>query len=175
MTNYWQLSKFVNITLLGCVMTVSLLGCQPTTDKAAPTVADTSNTDHDMPSEQEHLEAMEGHTEHEEHAGHDHSGHDHASNMDMQFDCQPEAAIGVSYHDESTPATAYLLIDGIEYDLAATADSQTYASDIGLDNTSGIIWQVTDDRAILSRKTLDSQVAVADEEVLYSCQQASAH
>ena len=120
----------------------------------------------------------EGH-DHEghDHEGHDHEGHDHAS-AGTPFTCEPTATIGVSYHDDSTPHTANLIIDGLDYDLVATSDSNTdantqvYVGEIGLDDTHGIIWQVNGDEATLRNKTLDSDVAIEEEEVLFNCQKS---
>ncbi|MGO1491028.1 MAG: hypothetical protein ACTHWG_07495, partial [Psychrobacter sp.] len=50
------------------------------------------------------------------------------------------------------------------------SEQRTYASDIGLDDTHGIIWQVNGDNATLFSKTLDSNVAIEDEDILFNCQ-----
>jgi len=195
-------------------MTGSLLGCQPSTDKAAAeaeeVTAEHEGHDHDGHEGHDH-DGHEGHdhddheghdhgeheghdhSEHEghnhgEHEGHDHSeheghdhddheGHDHAS-TGTPFTCEPTATIGVSYHDDSTPYTANLLIDGLEYDLTAMSDSntdantQTYVGKIGLDDTHGLIWQAEGDTATLRNKTLDSNVAIEEEDVLFNCQKS---
>lgn len=188
MIDYRSFSKFSGIALIGYVMAGTLLGCQPTTEETPIATEDTSDADHamhseeehDMHSEDEHSDAMEANGEHagdehsgDDHAEVDHSGHDHASKS-APFNCEPTATIGVYYHSDGTPQTAHLLIDGIEYDLSATSDSadtasQTYTSDIGLDNTSGLIWQVTGDKATLYNKTLDADVAIENETVLFNC------
>ncbi|PKH65968.1 hypothetical protein CXF61_03515 [Psychrobacter sp. 4Dc] len=172
-------SKLAGITILGSVMAGSLLGCQPNNDTDA-VVSEEESVDahanheqgHEMHDDKEHED--HGHEEHA-HAGHDHAAHASSS---TPFSCEPTATIGVSYHSDSTPQTAHLLIDGIEYDLTATANSETdtdkgiYASDIGLDNTHGIIWQVNGDKATLLNKTLDSDVAIDKEDVLFNCQKS---
>lgn len=166
-------------------MTGSLLGCQPNTDtdtvvSEEVTAVDNhaeqhhSEDDHDMHSHEEHNDMEHGHE------GHDHEGHDHAEHASNStpFSCEPTATIGVSYHTDDTPQTAHLLIDGIEYDLTAAASSfastgkAIYTSDIGLDDTHGIIWQVNGDNATLRNKTLNSDVAIEAEEVLFDCQKS---
>ncbi|MGE6473734.1 hypothetical protein [Psychrobacter sp. NPDC078631] len=199
MTNYF--SKLAGITILGSVMAGSLLGCQPNnnTDAAVSEEAPVDNhaeheQGHEMHDDKEHEDhGHEGHNDmehghegpnhegydHESHSHeeHTHAGHDHASNS-TPFSCEPTATIGVSYHSDSTPQTAHLLIDGIEYDLTAIANSETdadkgiYTSDIGLDNTHGIIWQVNGDKATLLNKTLDSDVAIDKEDLLFDCQKS---
>lgn len=130
--------------------------------------------DHEGPNHEDYSHESHSHEEHT-HAGHDHAAH--ASNS-TPFSCEPTATIGVSYHSDSTPQTAHLLIDGIEYDLTATANSETdtdkgiYTSDIGLDDTHGIIWQVNGDKATLLNKTLDSDVAIDKEDVIFNCQKS---
>ena len=186
MTNYFSFpfSRLAGITILGSVMAGSLLGCQPNsgTDAAVSEKATVDNhaeheQGHEMHDDKEHED--HGHEEHSDiehaHAGHDHAAH--ASNS-TPFSCEPTATIDVSYHSDSTPQTAYLLIDGIEYDLTATANSKAdtdkgiYTSDIGLDDTHGIIWQVNGDKATLLNKTLDSDVAIDKEDVIFNCQKS---
>ena len=153
MAAYFSFSKLASAALIGSVVTGSLLGCQPSTDTEVVTA----------------VEDQEGH----DHEGHE--GHDHAS-AGTPFSCEPTATIDVSYGNDSTPQTATLLIDGLEYDLTAAADSDAdkaiYTSDIGLDDTHGIIWQVSGDKATLLNKTLDSNVAIDEEEVLFNCQKS---
>ena len=148
MTDYFPFPKLVGIALIGSVMTGSLLGCQPNTDTVTS----------------EEVAAVD-----------EHEGHDHAS-AGTPFSCEPTATIDVSYHNDSTPQTANLLIDGLEYDLTAAANSNAdkaiYMSDIGLDDTHGIIWQVNGDKATLRNKTLGSNVAIEEEEVLFNCQKS---
>ncbi|GAF54662.1 zinc ABC transporter, periplasmic-binding protein ZnuA [Psychrobacter sp. JCM 18901] len=185
-------------------MAGSLLGCQPNNDTDA-VVSGEAPVDNHAEHEQGH--EMHGHEEnkheehedhgHEEHSDmehgpedqsheshsheeHAHAGHDHAAHASnsIPFSCEPTATIGVSYHSDSTPQTAHLLIDGIEYDLTATANSKAdtdkgiYTSDIGLDDTHGIIWQVNGDKATLLNKTLDSDVAIDKEDVIFNCQKS---
>jgi len=187
-TNYFSFSRFAGIALVGTIMTGALVGCQQNTsavDSEEATEEHAEHTEHGHDEEheehnhEEHSHDEHSHDEHahEEHEGHDHEGHegheghDHASNS-TPFSCEPTATIGVSYHDDSTPQTAHLLIDGIEYDLTATADANIYTSDIGLDETHGIIWQVNDDKATLLNKTLDSNVAIEEEDVLFNCKKS---
>lgn len=173
-------------------MAGSLLGCQPNNDtdtavsKEAPVDnhADHEqgheihdNKEHEKHGHEEHSDMEYGHEEPNNHEDHSHEGHDHAAHTSNSttFSCEPTATIGVSYHSDSTPQTAHLLIDGIEYDLAASAESndqQTYMSDIGLDDRHGIIWQVSGDEAILLSKTLDDEVAISDEQILFNCHTA---
>ncbi|MBF2718531.1 hypothetical protein IP510_01385 [Psychrobacter sp. NG254] len=160
MAAYFSFSKLASAALIGSVVTGSLLGCQPSTDTEVVTA----------------VEDHEGHEGHDEHEGHEeHEGHDHAS-AGAPFSCEPTATIDVSYHNDSTPQTATLLIDGLEYDLTAAVDSDAdkaiYMSDIGLDDTHGIIWQVNGDKATLLNKTLDSNVAIEKEDVLFNCQKS---
>lgn len=183
MTNYFSFSRLASIALVGSIMTGSLLGCQPSPDtvESEEVTAPDNHAEHDEHTHedhdhQEHDDMEQGH-DHEEHghAGHDHS--EHASNS-TPFSCEPTATIGVSYHNDTTPQTAHLLIDGIEYDLTAVSDSDAnvgqtmYTSDIGLDDTHGIIWQVSEDKATLRNKTLNSDVAIEAEEVLFNCQKS---
>ena len=184
MAAYFSFSKLAGAALIGSVMTGSLLGCQPSTDTEVVTaVEDHEGHEHDHEGHEGHEEHDEhDHDEHEgdehdheEHEGHDHEGHDHAS-AGTPFSCEPTATIDVSYGNDSTPQTATLLIDGLEYDLTAAADSDAdkaiYTSDIGLDDTHGIIWQVNGDKATLLNKTLDSNVAIEKEDVLFNCQKS---
>lgn len=187
MTDHTQLFRSIRLTLISSAILAALLGCQPTTTEdssstnATEDVAVDSASEHDMHDEHgdEHGDEHADHDMTDENAESDpHAGHDHASKSEP-FVCEPEATIGVFYHNDDLPQTAHLLIDGIEYDLEAPANgtdssiAPLYTSDIGLDDTYGIIWQPSGDSAILSRKTLDSDIAPADEEVLYTCQKAS--
>jgi len=195
-TNYF--SKLAGITILGSVMAGSLLGCQPNndTDAVASEEAPIDNhaeheqgheQGHEMHDDKEHEEHSDMEHDHEDHSHeshsheeHTHAGHDHAAHASNStpFSCEPTATIGVSYHSDSTPQTAHLLIDDIEYDLTATANSESdvdkniYTSDIGLDDTHGIIWQVNGDKATLLNKTLDSDVATDKEDVLFNCRKS---
>ena len=188
MTDYFSFSRFASVALVGSIMTGSLLGCQPNAE--SDTVVSEEITPVDDHAEHAH-EEHEGHDAMEQgHEGHNHeshsheesahAGHDHAEHAgnSTPFSCEPTATIGVSYHDDTTPQTVHLLIDGIEYDLTATSDSDAstektiYTSDIGLDNTHGIIWQVNGDKATLRNKTLGSNVATEEEEVLFNCQKS---
>jgi len=201
MTDSLSFSKLAGAALIGSIMTGSLLGCQPSPDTAAAeeVTAEHEGHDHGEPEGHDHGEheghdhgeheghdhgEHEGHDhgeheghDHGEHEGHDHEGHDHAS-TGTPFTCEPTATIGVSYHDDSTPYTANLLIDGLEYDLTAISDSntdantQTYVGEIGLDDTHGLIWQAEGDTATLRNKTLDSNVAIEEEDVLFNCQKS---
>lgn len=194
MINSFTFSKFASVALVSSVMTVSLLGCQPKSDSEPVASEDVTATDshvehdheghdHEAHDDMEHDHKGHDHESHSDmdvHEGHDHAGHDHsehASNS-IPFTCQPDTTIGVSYHNDVTPQTAHLLIDGIEYDLSAASDSNvntdkaTYTSDIGLDETHGIIWQVNGDSATLLNKTLDSNVAIEEEDVLFDCQKS---
>jgi len=177
-------SKLAGITILGSVMAGSLLGCQSNNDTNAVASEEASidnHADHEQGHEM-HGHEENNHEEHEDHGHeeHAHAGHDHAAHASNStpFSCEPTATIGVSYHSDSTPQTAHLLIDGIEYDLTATANSETdadkgiYTSDIGLDDTHGIIWQVNGDKATLLNKTLDSDVAIDKEDVLFNCRKS---
>ncbi|WP_201551856.1 hypothetical protein [Psychrobacter fjordensis] len=187
MAAYFSFSKLAGAALIGSVVTGSLLGCQPSTDAEVVTaVEDHEGHDHEEHEGHDH-EEHEGHDheeheghDHEEHEGHDHEeheGHDHAS-AGTPFSCEPTATIGVSYGNDSTPQTANLLIDGLEYDLTAASDlnestdKKIYMSDIGLDDTHGIIWQVNGDKATLLNKTLDGNVAIEKEDVLFNCQKS---
>lgn len=177
MTNLSQLLRFLQVTLVGGALIGTLAGCQPTTTESAQAPSDDTVTT-DTDAHDEHADHSEDeHAEHSDHDEHDHSGHDHASKS-TPFECEPTATIGVYYHNDSTPQTAHLLIDGIEYDLSAATDSpvpaQTYIGDIGLDDTHGLIWQVDgDNKATLMNKTLDNTVAVAAEKVLFNCHNAN--
>ena len=153
MTNYFSFSRFAGIALVGTIMTGSLVGCQQNTSAVDSEEATEEHAEHTEHAHEEH-----GHDEEHEEHGHDehegHEGHDHASNS-TPFSCEPTAIIGVSYHSDNTPQTAHLLIDGI-----------------GLDETHGIIWQVNGDKATLLKKTLDSDVAIDKEDVLFNCQKS---
>lgn len=186
MTDYFSFSRFASVALVGSIMTGSLLGCQPNTE--SDTVVSEEITPVDDHAEHAH-EEHEGHDAMEQgHEGHNHeshsheasahAGHDHAEHASNStpFSCEPTATIGVSYHDDAPLQTVHLLIDGIEYDLTAAANSNAdkaiYMSDIGLDDTHGIIWQVNGDKATLRNKTLGSNVAIEEEEVLFNCQES---
>lgn len=151
-----MVTKFAGFVLVGSVAMGSLLGCQPNTD----TVNSAAVTE-------EHAEPSQ-----EEHVHHEHDGHDHAS-AGTPFVCEPTTTIRVSYNNDSTPQTASLLIDGLEYDLNAreSTDKTVYMSNIGLDDTHGIIWQVDGDKATLRNKTLDGNVAI-EEDVIFNCQKS---
>ncbi len=180
-------------------MAGSLLGCQPNndTDTAVFEEAPVDNhADHEQGHEmhdndehgyEEHSDMEHGHegpNNHEDHSHeshsheeHAHAGHDHAAHTSNStpFSCEPATTIEAFYHHDATPQTAHLLIDGIEYDLTASAESndqQTYMSDIGLDDRHGIIWQVSGDEATLLNKTLDDEVAISDEQILFNCHTA---
>ena len=192
LTDSFSFSKLASAALIGSIITSSLLGCQPKTDSEPAgsedvTTAD-SHAEHDEHSHEAHDHEdhdhenhsdMASHDEHSHeghnHEAHDHAGHSHEAHADNStpFSCEPTATIGVSYHHDVTPQTAHLLIDGIEYDLTAVsasdADTGTYTSDIGLDNTHGIIWQVNGENATLLNKTLNSDVPIDEEEVLFDC------
>ena len=199
MAAYFSFSKLAGAALIGSVMTGSLLGCQPSTDAEVVTAVedhegheehdehdhdeheghDHEGHDHEGHDHEEHDHEEHDHEEHdhEEHDHEEHEGHDHAS-ASIPFSCEPTATIGVSYNNDSTPQTATLLIDGLEYDLTAASDlnestdKKIYMSDIGLDDTHGIIWQVNGDKATLLNKTLGSNVAIEKEEVLFNCQKS---
>ncbi len=192
MTDRTQLFRSTRLTLISSAIMAALLGCQPaTTEDSSSTnatkdfAADRASkhdmhdnhgdehADHDMTDEH----SGHDHSEHDGHEGHGHSGHDHASKSEP-FACEPEATISVLYNNDSMPQTAHLLIDGIEYDLEATSDNkndgtQVYTSDIGLDNTHGIIWQAIGDNATLSNKTLDGSITIANETVIFNCQKVT--
>ena len=176
LTDFFSFSKFASAALIGSVMTVSLLGCQPKTDGEPAASEDVTTVD----SHAEHDHEVHDHESHNDmdvHEGHDHEGHDHSEHASNStpFSCEPTATIGVYYHTDATPQTAHLLIDGIEYDLTAASgsdaltDKTIYTSDIGLDDTHGIIWQVDGDNATLLNKTLNSDVPIDEEEVIFDC------
>ncbi|MGP9556506.1 hypothetical protein [Psychrobacter sp. AOP7-A1-24] len=193
MTNSLSFSKLAGAALIGSIMTGSLLGCQPSTDTAASEEVTAEHEGHDHSEHEGHdHNEHEGHDhdehdghdhneheghDHDEHDGHDHEGHNHAS-AGTPYTCEPTATIGASYHNDDTPHTANLIIDGLDYDLVATSDSNTdantqaYVGEIGLDYTHGIIWQVNGDTATLRNKTLDNDVAIEEEEVLFNCQKS---
>ncbi|MGO2279414.1 MAG: hypothetical protein ACTH5U_11445, partial [Pseudomonadales bacterium] len=110
MTDSLSFSKLAGAALIGSIMTGSLLGCQPSTDTAA---SEEVTADHEGHDHSDH----EGH-DHGEHEGHDYEGHDHAS-AGTPYTCEPTATIGASYHNDDTPHTANLIIDGLDYDLVA--------------------------------------------------------
>jgi len=186
-----MVAKFAGMLFAGSIMTGSLLGCQPNTNTVD---SEAGSADHAEHSQEEHAEhdSHEGHgdhaddeehAEHKDHANHDdhaeHEGHDHSAHADsgMSFSCEPTTTIGVSYHDDVSPKMAHLLIDGLEYELSAVsdngaADQQTYVSEIGLDETHGIVWQADGDSAVLRNKTLDSEVNIEAEDVIFNCQKS---
>ena len=186
LTDFFSFSKFASAALIGSVMTVSLLGCQPKTDGEPAASEDVTTVDsHAEHDEHAHDDMEHDHAGHDHesrndmdvHEGHDHEGHDHSEHASNStpFSCEPTATIGVYYHTDATPQTAHLLIDGIEYDLTAASgsdaltDKTIYTSDIGLDDTHGIIWQVDGDNATLLNKTLNSDVPIDEEEVIFDC------
>lgn len=197
MTDFFSFSKFASAAIVGSVMTVSLLGCQPKTDGEPAASEDVTTVDshaehdehaneghdHEAHDDMEHDHEGHDHESHNDmdvHEGHDHEGHDHSEHASNStpFSCEPTATIGVYYHTDATPQTAHLLIDGIEYDLTAASgsdaltDKTIYTSDIGLDDTHGIIWQVDGDNATLLNKTLNSDVSIEEEDVLFDCQKS---
>ncbi|OLF35041.1 hypothetical protein BTW00_10485 [Psychrobacter sp. C 20.9] len=157
-------------------MTVSLLGCQPKTDGEPAASEDVTTVDNHAEHDHEGHD-HESHNDMDVHEGHDHEGHDHSEHASNStpFSCEPTATIGLYYHTDATPQIAHLLIDGIEYDLTAVSgsdaltDKTIYTSDIGLDDTHGIIWQVDGDNATLLNKTLNSDVPIDEEEVIFDC------
>lgn len=182
--------------LVSAIFSASLLlGCQPANDDNAhpPTNEEAhieddhienhhnhqehnhDSDEHDMHEHDEHTDDHadeHGHemdTHHDEHAAHDHSHHDHNHDAHrIQYNCDPKQSIGVAYHTNDTPATAHLLIEGIEYDLALS-DKNTYRSDYGINENHGLIWQVdeTHNKAtLLETKTNSSEEPSA----LYRCQ-----
>jgi len=173
-----MVAKFAGMVLAGSIMTGSLLGCQPNTDAVDSEAVSADHAEH----------SQEEYAEHDSHEGHDHAddedpaeheGHDHSAHADsgMSFSCEPTTTIGVSYHDDVSPKMAHLLIDGLEYELSAVSDSgaadqQTYVSEIGLDETHGILWQANGDSAVLRNKTLDSEVNIEAEDVIFNCQKS---
>ena len=195
MTDSFSFSKFASAALIGSVITVSLLGCQPNTETAATseevTPADShAEHDHAGHTHEESSHEENGHDEHDHmehnheehaHAGHDHSGHDHESADMTAYTCQPEQTIQAHYDStaDKQAKTAHLLIDGIEYDLeaVATPDSgnTTYETDIGISDDMGMRWQITSldgDQAVLSQKSLGSSATQSDEAVLFDCRLA---
>lgn len=167
-----MVTKFAGFVLVGSVAMGSLLGCQPNTDTVD---SEAVTEEHAEPSQEEHVHHEHDGHDHDDHNGHDHDdheGHDHAS-AGTPFVCEPTTTIRVSYNNDSTPQTASLLIDGLEYDLNAreSTDKTVYMSDIGLDDTHGIIWQVDGDKATLRNKTLDGNVAI-EEDVIFNCQKS---
>ena len=176
LTDFFSFSKFASAALIGSVMTVSLLGCQPKTDGEPAASEDVTTVDNHAEHDHE-VHDHESHNDMDVHEGHDYEGHDHSEHASNStpFSCEPTATIGVYYHTDATPQTAHLLIDGIEYDLTAASgsdaltDKTIYTSDIGLDDTHGIIWQVDGDNATLLNKTLNSDVPIDEEEVIFDC------
>lgn len=183
MINRSQMRPAIRLAVISGAIAAALLGCQPasnpevvsTPDDKAIIETNPSKSDEHGHQDNEHNEDAAEH-DHAEHSGHDHSGHDHASKSTV-FECQPQATIGVYYHNDMTPQTAHLIIDEIEYDLTARAPAettqQTYVSDIGLDDKHGIIWQVDGHHATLRNKTLEDTIALEQEQLLFDCQQAA--
>lgn len=190
--------RLIPLTLLSGALTISLLGCQPSQPES-DTEADSSHhqsgedpAEHDAHehSEHEHEHTDDDHSgedpaehdahEHSEHEHSDeHSEHEHAHNHNNTIlNCEPNKEISVFYHKDVSPHTAHLLIDGIEYDLTASATEQSnngeiYISDIGLDDTHGLIWQVNEDSATLFTSTTPigslANIALDKQQPLYQC------
>ena len=174
------LPQFCATLLIPCLFFV---GCQKNnTAEVQPTheASEPADHDHDEHADHEHDEHDDHeHADHDEHDDHehdehehdDHEGHHHDDNR-IAFSCEPEQQIKVFYHDDATPKTAHLLIEGIEYDLTQVpASSGTkFETDIGLTEDKGLSWTVTDNNAVLSTLSLD-KTDTAEGDVLYRCQQ----
>ncbi|MDV2860425.1 hypothetical protein R0I52_06850 [Psychrobacter sp. CAM01] len=192
MTGRMSFSNFIIAVLAGSMLTSVVVGCQPKSDTPDAESAASNHTiiehphdeyvhteyshaehNHSELSHNEHSNGGHAHTDHN-HTEHSHDAHTHAT-ASTAFTCEPATTIKAFYHYDATPQTAHLLIDGIEYDLTASTESndqQIYMSDIGLDDRHGIIWQVSGDEATLLSKTLDDEVAVSDEQILFNCHTA---
>jgi hypothetical protein len=141
------------------------------------------------------------HENHDEHDGHNHSAHEHHGHQDIlmtTYQCQPQQTIEAHYIAVTENAAAsveanaantasadnnYLLIDGIQYDLTPSAalpestlsnstNSMSYETEYGLSDDAGLIWQVNGTKATLYRKTLNRNIAIEKESVLFNCQQS---
>lgn len=182
---------------LACMLAISLLsvGCQKQSDNSAnPTESEAeviNTTDH-------HIEDSEGH-QHEDHSredhdhvthnhhsedhshdvdehGHNHEGHHHEAMSMTPYECEPRQMIEAHYADTSDlKESTHLLIEGIEYDLTpmivttAASNTKIYQTDIGITEGSGMVWQVDGDKGVLLNKTLDGNVPVEKEKVLFTC------
>ena len=174
-------------TLLCVAFLLAGAGCQQQADTPQPSneaaatdsTAEMAHDEHTQDAHADHDEHSQA--EHDEHGHDDHAGHDHAAADMTTYTCQPEQMIEAHYEPANAAqaaSNAYLLIDGIEYDLTAmTAPTGSngftaYETDIGINNDAGMTWQVSTDtgKAILSNKTLDGSVAKSDEAVLFDCQ-----
>ena len=151
----------------------------PATGPTAATHDEHNHSDDDLEHDHDHDHDHENdhNGEHDEHAGHDH-GHDTAAMT--TYSCQPEQTIKVHYDmvtANSTPRGAHLLIDDIEYELAAKMttlaagvdNAVIYETDIGINNDAGMYWQVNGDQARLVNKTLDGQTLPENETTLFTC------
>ncbi|PNK61254.1 hypothetical protein [Psychrobacter sp. FDAARGOS_221] len=189
------LSKLITTALLGSSLSLVLTGCQPADESDAQAHSESESSaithEHDEEAHAEHEEhADKMHAAEDEHADHDHSGHDHAgheghehANNRIVFDCQPEKQLGVFYHEDETPSTAHILIDGIEYDFVQDSNlgEKTYISDFGLQDDHGLVWTVDQQAASLysvptAMAKVDTIASLNDLEQfdkLYSCQQQS--
>lgn len=183
MIKYTQIVCSMRTALLGTALTMALIGCQPTT----PTEGNeqeghelSENHEHEHHEDEEHMHDEHDHHEGEEHLddSHDHAGHNHDDNR-IKFKCEPELDIAAFYHDDSTPKTAHLLIEGIEYDLSAIdtdSTQNTFVGEIGLDDGHGLVWQIDNDTALLSAVPVaqaTGNITLDSKEILHKCHKAS--
>ncbi|WP_019672336.1 hypothetical protein [Psychrobacter lutiphocae] len=190
-----QLAKLATTTLFSTGLL--LIGCQPAqeeaqhdTEQAEHEHAHDEHT-HDEHAHDEHTHDEHAHDEHahDEHAhdehAHDHHHHDHDHDHGrIIFNCEPTAKLGVFYHTDTTPKTAHILIDGIEYDFVQDSNlsEDAYISNLGLEDGKGLVWYVQQQQGDLYAVPTDMAKAgalasVSDlqkNEKLFGCQQAEA-
>lgn len=116
--------------------------------------------------ESEHSEGKHEHgEEHEE--GHDHHHHHHEHIAYEKYSCQSNnnniKSLKVRYDDatDTKAAMAYLLIDGIEYDLKqdelSSPPSKSYTTNIGIEDNQGMTWLVDPDDGFVMTFKLDEE------------------
>lgn len=120
--------------------------------------------------ESEHSEGKhehgEGHGEEHE-KGHDHHHHHHEHMAYEKYSCQSNnnniKSLKVRYDDatDTKAAMAYLLIDGIEYDLKqdelSSPPSKSYTTNIGIEDNQGMTWLVDPDDGFVMTFKLDEE------------------
>ena len=169
----------------------------PTTTDAMPHDESEQEQGHDIDTES-HVHAEHEHEEHDQdehqhtdknHAEDNHAGHDHDANR-IAFHCDKNAnlddpiagdelpqtlEVGAFYHTDSDPATAHLLIDGLEYDLTQvpSASGAKYSTEAGVLDGFGMSWHSKgneqDAQAVLSGVVLDHTANPDDAPVWYRC------
>lgn len=177
---YMQTTKHTSPTLLALIFTATMMGlsgCQAKTE----TPHQEAHTDEKTAHEDKHEHSEDKHDEHDEHGhhedehnhkgeheeGHDHHHHHHEHMAYEKYSCQSNnnniKSLKVRYDDatDTKAAMAYLLIDGIEYDLKqaelSSPPSTNYTTNIGIEENQGMTWLVDPDDGFVMTFKLDEE------------------